>query len=297
MLDNKRKKTVLALGYFDSVHLGHQTVIKSAKDYAQKVNAQLVVVTFGGNLKSALGKEQEKCVFSKQERQKFLQDLLVDEIYFAPITKEFLSLDRQAFLDLLNEKYQVCCYFSGEDYRFGRFGEGTVDFLKKYAKDNNQECFAVEMLNFEGQKISTTAIKELLREGNLKKVNALLNRPYSITGKVFSDRKVGSSIGFPTINLKIENDKHQLKDGVYAGHLEIDKVKYLALINYGGRPTFNLQEKLVEAHIVDFNGQLYDREITLCFDYFMREIKRFENVKQLKAQLDCDLEIIRNKRI
>lgn len=293
MLDNKKISAVLALGYFDSVHLGHQAVISKAKELAEKLNAKTVVVTFDGNLRAILGDGTSKSVFSAKERETFFKDLGADEVFFAPSTKEFLGMKKQEFLDFLNQKYLVRAYVSGEDYKFGKNGSGTVLDLNNYAKNNGQECITLSLLKEGNLRISTTVIKELLSEGNVSKANELLGRAYSVTGTVFADRKVGSTLGFPTVNIEIEKDKHQLKNGVYGGRVTLEKKEYLAIINYGARPTFSLDKKLIEAHFVGFNGMLYGKQITIEFDFFMRDIKRFDSVQELKKQLEIDKETVK----
>ena len=291
------KSIVLALGYFDSVHLGHRSVITEAVNYAKKLNAKSVVVTFEGNLRAFVGGDSSKTVFNVQEREKFIKDLGVDEIYFAPITSEFLSMSGTDFLDHLNEKYSVIRYVSGEDYTFGKFGKGTVKDIERYAKEKGQSIVVVETLGCGGNKISTTAIKSLLTKGDVESVNNLLGRAYSITGKVFEDRKVGTSLGFPTLNIKIESDKHRLKDGVYKGFSIIDGVKYPAVINYGARPTFDLQEKLVEAHLIGFNGLLYGKTVKLNFEKYLRDIIKFSSEEELKEQLKKDVDCARGEKV
>ena len=289
MSDKIKVPSVIALGYFDSVHLGHKKVIESAIDIAKEYGAQTVVFTFKGNLKAAVGGGDEKAVFSAKEREQFIKELGVDEIYFAPVDLNFLSMGKLAFLNLLNRKYDIKCYVSGNDYRFGRFGQGSVQDIIRYAKKNGQDYKIVETFNLDAEKVSTTAVKKLLDEGNVKGVNALLGRAYSISGAVFEDRGVGHKIGFPTVNVKIDKDKHRLKDGVYAGRISLDGKIYKTIINYGARPTFDLSEKLLEAHIIDFCGELYGKEITLQFDGFIRDIKKFDDQEQLKSQLEKDL--------
>ena len=294
MSDKIKKRVVIALGYFDSVHLGHKKVIERAKEEAEKVNAQTVVFTFKGNLKAVLGKDGGKVVYTAKERENFIKALGADEIYFAPVDFNFLSIGRLAFLNMLNRIYDIVCYVSGADYRFGKFGKGSVEDIKRYAKEKGQSVITVDTLNFERGKISTTAIKGFLSDGKIEQANRLLGRPYSVTGTVFKDRCVGSSIGFPTVNIKIEKDKHRIKDGVYVGGVIVDGKNYKAIINYGARPTFNLDEKLIEAHIVDFSGDLYGQNITVNFYAYMREIKRFSNAEQLKSQLNEDLLKVKN---
>ena len=288
MLDKQKKPTVVALGYFDSVHLGHQKVIKKAKDIAKSGNMSLAIFTFSGNLKGAIGGD-DKCVFLTHERQKFLTSLGADDIYFAQPTKEFLGTDRKDFLDDLNKKYNISYYVSGDDYTFGAFGKGDAKYLTEYAKSNGQKHIIVDTLSFGKEKVSTTLVKRLLSLGNIKGANTLLGREYSISGKVKKDRQVGTQLGFPTANIILDKDKFNLRDGVYAGKVNIDDKEHYAIINYGARPTFDLEQKLMEVHIVDFYGDLYDKEIEVLFLDFIREIKKFDSIEALKAQLTADL--------
>ena len=297
MSDKIKNGAVVALGYFDSVHCGHQAVIGKAKEIAEKLNAKTVVFTFGGNLKAVLTDGVDKSVYTKPEREEFINDLGVDEIYFAPVDIDFLSMAKLAFLNFLNRLYDIKCYVSGEDYTFGKFGKGTVKDIERYAKEKGQSVVTVDTLGYGGNKISTTAIKSLLTKGDIESVNNLLGRAYSITGTVFEDRKVGTSLGFPTLNIKIENDKHRLKDGVYQGCSVIDGVKYPAVINYGARPTYNLQEKLVEAHLIGFNGLLYGKTVKLNFEKYLRDIIKFSSEEDLKEQLKKDVDNVRGKNV
>ncbi len=283
------KKTVIALGYFDSVHTGHIKVMQCARELAKKSNSNLVVFTFKGNLKKAIKGEREKCVYTPLERERIIKRIGADQVFFAPISKEFLSLDKKEFLDFLNKKYDIVCYVSGQDYRFGYKGLGDSAYLSEYAKLNNQDYVICPTESYLGEKISTTRIKECLKDGYIVMANIMLGRSYSITGKVFEDRKVGRKLGFPTVNIKIDNDKFKLYDAVYIGRVNIDGVEYKTLINYGARPTYDLGEKLIEAHIIDFNGDLYGREITLYFDDILRDIKKFDSEEELKSQLEQDL--------
>lgn len=293
MLDNLQKPTVLALGYFDSVHLGHRKVLRTAKNYADEHGATLTVLTFGGNLRAMLSCNNDKNIYLTNEREVLLKQLGADDVYFAPVDFSFLSMGKLAFLNMINRKYDTICYVCGEDYHFGKFGKGDISDIKRYAKDKNQSCIIVETELYEGRKISTSYIKRLLSAGSIEKANELLVTPYSVTGKVFSDRHVGRNLGFPTVNINIDRDKHRLRDAVYAGHVFIDGVKYNAIINYGSRPTFNLNDKLIEAHILDFDGNLYNKEVTLYFDSYIREIQKFSGLESLKNQLENDLKTVK----
>lgn len=293
MLDNKQR-VVLALGYFDCIHIGHRKVIERAKALANQLNAKTVVFTFDGNLRKALKGENQKCVYLLSERKQILKEMGIDQIFLAPTTAEFLSLSKREFLDTLNKEYTILGYCSGNDYRFGAKGQGDVEYLSKYAKENNQFLEVIETFLFEGQKVSTTLIKEYLTAGDIEKANALLGREYSVNGRVIKDRGLGKKLGFPTANIKVGQEKHPLKNGVYSGKVYVDGKKYRAVINFGARPTFSLKEVLLEAHLIDFNGDLYDRELTVYLDRFLREVKTFNNVNDLKDQIAKDVEKVRN---
>ena len=293
MLD--KQKTVIALGCFDSVHLGHQKVIKTAKKHADENGLTLTVFTFSGNLKAIINNSEEKNVYLPFERETLLKNLGADHIYFAPITKEFLSTDRKVFLDELNKKYDISCYVSGVDYTFGAFGKGDAQYLTDYAKSHNQKHIVVETLNMFDEKISTTLIKEHLNNGEIDKANALLGRPFSVSGKVVKDRQVGKKLGFPTANLKLENDKICVKDGVYVGKTKVDSKEYLSIVNCGNRPTFNVDARVIESHLIDFDGDIYGKQIEICFLEYLRDIKKFESKIKLIEQLSIDIEKAKEK--
>ncbi len=294
MLD-KVLPTVIAMGYFDSVHLGHQRVIEKARKLADKMSATLTVFTFLGSVKDILNGKKESSVYLPAEREKIIKDLGADEIYFAPTSKEFLSLDRKVFLDDLNKKFNIVGYVSGIDYTFGAFGRGNAEFLTEYAKTHNQMHVIVDTLEVDGKKVSTTLIKELLQNGDIEKANALLGRNYSICGTVVKDRQVGKTLGFPTANILIDSQKFAIKNGVYSGIVKVYDKAYKSIINYGARPTFDLDKKLVEAHLIGFDGDLYGKQIEVEFLRFMREIQKFSSAQKLIEQLNFDVQRIKGE--
>lgn len=296
MSDNIKQPVVIALGYFDSVHLGHKEVIGKAKEFAERNGAKLVVFTFKGNLKAMLNASEEKTVYLPQEREVFIKELGADELYCAPVDFNFLSIGKLAFLNKLNKKYDIKAYVCGKDYRFGKFGKGTVGDLENYAKEHGQTLIIVDDFMFDGAKVSTTAVKKCLAAGDIEKANVLLGRKYSIAGRVFRDRKIGSDLGFPTVNIRIDKDKFRIKDGVYAGRVKVGGTDYRTVINYGARPTFDLSEKLIEAHIIGFSGDLYGQELTLRFDKRVRDVKKFSNEDALKEQIEIDVAEIKDGR-
>ncbi len=293
--DSDRPSVVLALGYFDSVHVGHREVILTAKRVAEQLKSKIVVFTFDGNLRAFIGNNKKSFVFSSKERKKLLLSLGVDEVYFAPLTREFLSLTREEFLNFLNELYNVKAYVSGGDYCFGKGAEGNVDFLREYANYRGQTVITAPDVTCDGVKVSTTRLKEFLEKGDVKAVNKLLGFCYFVSGKVVHDRGVGRTLGYPTANVKVEKQKQTLKFGVYKGRVVVDGNEYLAVINYGNRPTFNDENVTLEGHLIGYSGDLYDKEITYIFDDFIREVKTFSSKEELVKQLEKDIEKVVNK--
>lgn len=287
MLD--KQKTVIALGHFDSVHIGHRKVINTAKQIADFYNANLVVYTFSGNLKSVTLNVNEKVVYTDSEREKIYKGLGADDVVFLKITPKLLSTKKLAFLNSINKKLDVIAYVCGEDYRFGKDRGGDVAYIKKYAKKHGQNLTVCELIKDQDKKVSTSIIKSYLSKGELEKANLLLGENYTISGAVIRDRGVGKSIGFPTANLLIDKERVKLKSGVYKGEVTTSYGKYKSIINYGPRPTFNLEQVLLEAHLIDFQGDLYGQTVQVRFDNFIRDVMKFDSVEQLIKQLKKDL--------
>ncbi len=283
-----KKQVIIALGFFDSVHIGHQKVISKCIELAGD-NFSPAVFTFKGNLKKAIGISNGKNVFYPNERKEILNGFGIDKILFAPVSKTFLSKGKLAFLNYLNDIYDIKGYVCGSDYKFGKDGQGNVQYLKEYAKAHNQTVETVDIFSVDNKKVSTSLIKEYLNIGNIEKANELLGFDYFLTGKVFHDRQVGRTLGFPTLNIKTEIDRFLIKEGVYSGYTFIDGKKYKAVINYGARPTFDLNGKLIEAHVIGYNGNLYNKVVKIYFLKYLREVKKFNDIEKLKAQIEEDI--------
>lgn len=288
MLDKLREPVIIALGFFDSVHLGHKKVIEKTIELAKKHNVKPAVFSFKDNVKKVFGIDDGQ-VFTTEERKNIFDCLGVKNYYFAPASKNFLSMGRLKFLHFLEKKFKVVGYCCGDDYRFGKGAKGDADFLQQYALKSGKVFYRVSEVLYENKRISTTLIKTNLLDGNIEYVNKLLGMPYFVSGTVFSDRGVGNKIGYPTLNLNFDSRKSLLKQGVYAGHVYINGKEYKAIINYGNRPTFNLDKTLIEAHVIDFNGNLYGQTIIIYFDKYLRDIIKFNGVEQLKNQLCEDM--------
>lgn len=286
------EKVIIALGYFDSVHKGHEEVIVKAKALAQKLKIKTAVLTFDKDLSYFFGKGGS--VFTFSEREKRLKDLGANYIVKYPVNKTYLSKGKKAFLNYLNSLYDIKGYVFGEDFTFGKNAKGNIDYIKTYAKEKGQLIEVVPFKEIDGKKISTTMVKEYLIRGEIEKANSLLTLPYEVTSKVIRDRGIGKSLGFPTANLLIDDSKINLKNGVYCGYAYINGKRYKGIINYGNRPTFGLNKVLVEVHFKNFNDNLYGKTLTVYFEKFIRDIKKFSSIEELKSQITKDLGEIDN---
>ena len=272
---------ILCLGFFDGVHLGHQSLIKKAK----KEGYKLGVLSFNQSPAYVMGnKMTDNCITSISDKADLFEELGVDYFYLMDFNKEVMKATKDEFINkvlLAINPYQLVC---GADYRYGVRAEGDVAYLKRF--------FNVKVTNFENiknSKISSRQIIALIREGEMEEVTSMLGRPYRINGTVMDGFHNGRKLDYPTANLKMEYEYVFPKTGVYAGYGYVYGKQYKAIINVGTHPTIDpLAEPLIEVHLLDFDGNLYGKNIFAEFIKFMREEKKFENTDQLKAQLSKD---------
>ena len=282
-------KIILALGYFDSIHIGHRKIIEKTIELSIKYGAKPALFSFDGDLAKFLGKPSGQ-VFTKKEKEIILNKLGIDFIVYAPITKEYLSMSKNEFLEQLNERYNIVGYVCGDDFTFGAKAQGNTNDLLDYSITHNQVLEVISEVSYDKKRVSTTRIKDLLSLGDIKSVNSLLGEDYFITGKVILGRGDGKKIGLPTANISFANEKFKIKSGVYGGYVYIDDVKYKAVINYGDAPTFDFNKTVLEAFIVGFNGDLYGKEISLFFTNYLRDITKFSSKNELVTQIKKDIE-------
>ena len=287
--DNNQQKVVLALGYFDCLHIGHKRLVLTAKLMAEKAGALSGVFTFSNNPGNLL-KKKNKLINTFEERLVILEKLGVDAVFFTEFTRDFMSISAEQFLQLLKEK-NVVGVVCGFDYTFGKMSFGNVKMLKDFCEENDIMFSMVDMVGFDGEKASATLVKEFLIDGEMEKVNQCLGHRYFMTGKVCHGHGVGSKQVYPTANIKIAQDKLYPKLGVYAGEVNVDNSVYKCVINVGNRPTFDDDVDNIEVYIIDYKGDLYGKDITVYFSKYIREIKKFSDAQQLKEQISCDIEV------
>ena len=279
---------LLVLGCFDGLHLGHSELLKKAKLQAKINGLDLGVMMFTNGKEGKEGKQ----LYTFEERLKFLESFNVKFVLKIDYTDEFKKIKPIEFLNFLEEKLNVKAYMSGKDFRFGEGAKGKVSTLKSFAEDEENGVWFMPIKDFtiDNEKVSTSHIKALLDEGNVKKAGELLGRNYAICGTVIHGADRGAKVvGFPTMNIAYPVNKHEVKEGVYTVKCAIGEHVYYGIANYGGRPTFDEVDNLLEVYLDGFEETYYGEIITVEFLNYIREIQKFDSAESLNAQLSEDI--------
>ncbi len=280
------KDLVLCLGFYDGLHLGHQELIQKALDTGLPVG----VMTFDIAPRVLLGKKENYCITSTFDKADILEDMGVKFLYLMHFDMETLKVTKDEFINRVLKPLNPKKIFVGDDYRFGTGGEGNAEYLKRY--------FDVEIIplkRIDDIKISSKKIREYIEAGQMEKASYLLGRDYRISGLVVEGNHNGQKIDFPTANLDLYYPYVFPKEGVYMGYAHFLNRKRKAMICVGTHPTINqLLKPIIEVHIIDFNEVLYGRELYVDFVSYMRPIKQFASMDELKEQLLKDEEKAKN---
>ena len=291
-ISKNHKKSIVLIGNFDGVHLGHQKLFRLADIYKKKFKLNIGVVTFEPMPKMYFNKKIKNFRLSNiNDKNKILKSLGVDFLITKKFDKNFSNIKSEFFIkEILSKKLEAKYIFVSNNFRFGNKREGDVKQLIENEKNYDYQIIKPQPLVLGSKVISSTYIRSLLGEGNLKKANKALTRNWSIEGIVKKGRQQGKKIGFPTCNIDIK-DYVIPKLGVYAVKVykKNSKKSLKAIANLGYRPTFNQKKILLEVHIFNFSGNLYDKYLSVEFIKFIRKEKKFSNVDQLRKQIKKDL--------
>ena len=293
-LIKSHKNSIILIGNFDGIHLGHRKLFNLAKKFSAKFKIKIGVLTFEPMPKIFFNKSIKNFKISNFEQKKnLLKNLGVEFI----INKKFdLSFSKTRSIDFIEKiifkKLNPKFIFVSNNFRFGNKREGNVAELIKNEKKYGYKIIKPEPLNYKGKIASSTLVRNFLEKGQLDKANKLLKRNWTIVGKVEKGRKIGEKIGFPTCNIDIQNYV-LAKPGVYAVRVNQKqlKLKLKGIANLGYRPTFNQKKLLLEVHLFNYSGNLYNKYLSVEFLKFIRAEKKFKNAKQLQSQIKSDLMI------
>lgn len=285
------KETLLTIGVFDGVHLGHKYLISKLKKSAEQENLLSGVVTFRQHPLEVLAPETVLPYLTNcEEKVELLKAEMVDIVVPLTFTPELAELTAREFIGLLKKHLRMRGLVVGPDFTLGKNREGNISVLRELGHEIGFSVMMVAAMNFFGEEVSSTAIRRYLQEGDLKNVSKLLGRTFSLQGVVVKGEGRGRTLGFPTANLEVDSVQSLLPEGVYATWTHIDGEKYASVTNIGKRPTFGSNDRTVETYIIDFSGDLYDRELKIDIVDLLRGETKFKNTDELKEQIVDDIE-------
>jgi riboflavin kinase/FMN adenylyltransferase len=284
------RDTLLTVGVFDGVHLGHKRLISRLLEEAGQGNLLSGVVTFRQHPEELLSPRVRLPFLTDiEERTGLLKNEGVDFIVTLSFTAELARLGARQFVGLLQKHLRMRGLVIGSDFALGKGREGDTDTLQKLGQDMNFSVTVVPPYMINGEVVSSTAIRKALAGGDMEKVQKLVGRPFSLQGKVVTGAGRGVGLGFPTANLDISPEQALPPDGVYASWAHIDGKIYQSMVNIGQCPTFGDTEGTVEAYLVDYQGDLYGRELKIDIVARLRDEKKFDTVDDLKKQVAEDI--------
>jgi riboflavin kinase/FMN adenylyltransferase len=285
-----KKDMLLTIGVFDGVHLGHKYLLSQLTEHARQQDLLSGVVTF---------RQHPQEVLSPQTRLPFLTDLAertnllknegVEAIVTLSFTSELAQLSARQFVSLLKNHLRMCGLVIGPDFTLGRNQVGNIDGLRTLGQDMNFTVTVIPSIMINSEVVSSTAIRNALANGDMKKVLTLVGRPFSLNGRVTSGAGRGLELGFPTANLDIVPEQALPADGVYATWAYIDGKVFKSMTNVGKRPTFGGSQRAVEVYVLDYHSDLYGRQLKIDIMARLRGEKQFATAEELKKQITEDI--------
>lgn len=288
-----RVPSFIALGNFDGIHRGHRILLENLVESARQHDVAASVLIFQEHTKNTIQNKKQGLLNSNKTKYKILKEIGIDIIYEMNFTKEVMGLDPVDFVkELLQSQLHVEGIVVGFDYRFGYKAKGDADLLTSLADELNLYVKIVPQISYKNEEISSTLIRKFIMMGFIEEANDYLGYPFTITGVVVPGKNLGKQIGFPTAN--IEPDVHYIipKHGVYKTYIIIDGKKYLSATSIGTNPTFDEDEVKVETYIIDFDDDIYGREVELELVEYLRPMITFDSVDDLVKQMKEDVETV-----
>ena len=291
-------KVVLTLGTFDGVHIGHQSIVRQLNKNAQKIGGESVLLTFYPHPRYVIFPDDQKLklLTTIEERSRMLENYGLDHLIIQEFTPEFSRIKSVNFVrDVLVNKLKVNKLIIGYDHHFGRNREGNFQELVNLSDLYGYEIQKIEPQRHQDVSVSSSKIRKLILEDEIKTASDYLGHLFCLKGIIVEGKQRGRSIGYPTANILIDNKWKLLPtDGSYAVWAEVDGQKYKAMMNIGFNPTFPPEKRTVEVHILDFNKDIYGKEMRVSVVQKLRNEKKFNSVGELKKTLEIDENKVRN---
>ena len=295
-LSDEDCKASVAIGFFDGVHLGHQQILRQTISDARQFEADSVVVTFDTHPSQILAPSRApKLIYSLEQRLSVIESLGVDALLLIHFDEAFSQKTGEQFVrELVAGFGQVCSVCVGGDFTFGCQRSGDVDLLKSLGTEQGFSVHGLASVALDGQTVSSTRIRTAIQGGELDAASQMLGRPYSLWGKIVKGNQLGRQLGFPTANIEIAG-RVVPPNGVYAAHVNTEGIERRAVANVGYRPTLGetTPRLHVEAHLFEFDGDLYGKSLELTFHHKLRDEKKFDSIEELKSQIQRDADAAR----
>ena len=284
------RKTILALGYFDGIHLGHAALIRRTAERAAEMDCVPAVLTFDTHPDRFVKGTAVELLNSAEDRSFILRHFFgVETVYYIHFNAEIMGMDWETFLDRVTEKYRVAGFVAGFDFRFGSGGAGDAEKLAAFCRERGMSCDVVPPVLLDGETVRSIRIREKLRQGELAEANALLGRPHLLTDRVRTGFRLGRTMDFPTVNMRFEDGVLIPRFGVYAARVLLPDGTLLdGVTNIGMRPTFHGDHVTVETNIFDFSADLYGQRLAVFFHAFLRPERPFASPEELREQIARD---------
>ncbi len=276
---------VVAIGVFDGMHIGHRALFAMARQYARELDAPLIAISFDQDPDEVFHAEDANFgkLLSNSRRLQMIAEQTDDGVLSLPATPEVFCIEAMSFLDYLGSTLTPRAFFVGTDFHFGAQARGSVTDIEAWCADHDCACVPCELIEEHGLPITATRIRRLLMAGEVAEARELLaGRPHSVIGRVVHGRGEGGDLGFATANLDLSpNETMLVREGVYGAYVYVDERRYAAAVNVGVSKTFSDATAAVEAHLIDFEGDLYGKELKIEFMNWLREPRVFKTTDEL----------------
>lgn len=289
------KQKVMALGFFDGIHVGHAALINKIKQRAEETGAEPAVLTFDVHPDNLVFKKTVPLINSAEDRENILSRCFgIDDVVVIHFSQRVMHMDWQDFIDELIDEMNLRWIVVGHDFCFGYKGLGTAEKLKAYCAERGVGCDIIPAVCRDGVVVSSTLIRQLIETGELEKANEYLGHPHTLTDVIRTGYHLGTKMGTPTINMSFPQGVIIPRHGVYAAKAYIDGQEYMSVTNVGIRPTVSDSGNVnVESFLLDFCGNLYGHRARIDFYKFLRPERKFDDVNELAAQIKSDAQTTR----
>ena len=287
---------VIALGFFDGIHIGHGALLRRTKERAAEIGATPSVLSFDTHPDTLVYGTPVPLINSAAGRADLIRRVYgIENVIFIHFDRRVMQMPWQEFAQTLVQEMNAVWLVVGHDFRFGWKGEGNADRLREYCAEHGMGCDIIPAVTLEGRVVSSTYIRELIESGEMERANAFLGHPHTLVDTVHYGYRLGTKMGTPTINMQFPDGVLVPRHGVYAARAVLeDGSEHLCVTNVGVRPTVSGEDRVsVESFILDYSGNLYDRQVRIEFFHFIRPEKKFPSVEALRAQILRDAETTR----